>query len=199
MAPCPRPARGPPRLLPRTTWPRPRPFPSSRAQPHSGPEPSSSSRRPRPGRSARSVWDPPRKVQAWRSPGVSEQGQVFPVRTAASRLGCLGTPDGSCDLMAASTDRACDKARRSGILGAIVALSGVLASGCGSAVSNGLVDASSGADGSDGTAAQALPACTWPASLDDAAPRQCSAARAYVTCQYPGGASSACMRSDPTI
>ena len=48
-----------------------------------------------------------------------------------------------------ATGRACDKPRRSGILCAIVALSGVLASGCGSAVSNGLVDASSGADSSD--------------------------------------------------
>ncbi len=105
--------------------------------------------------------------------------------------------------MAASTDRAGDKAARGRILGAIVAVSGILASGCGSAASNGPVDASSGADGSGGTTAHgssnegALPACTWPASLDDAAPRQCSAARAYVACQYPGGGSD-CMSNDPT-
>jgi hypothetical protein len=106
--------------------------------------------------------------------------------------------------MAASTDRGWDKAGRGRILGALVAVSGALASGCGSAVSSGLVDASSGADGGDATAAHgssddgALPACTWPASLDDAAPRPCSAARAYVTCQYPGGAGSDCMSNDPT-
>jgi len=44
----------------------------------------------------------------------------------------------------------------------------------------------------------ALPSCTWPASLDDAAPRQCSAARAYVACEYPGGAGESCMSNDPT-
>lgn len=43
-----------------------------------------------------------------------------------------------------------------------------------------------------------LPVCSWPASLNDAAPRQCSAARAYVACTYPGGAGEDCMSDDPT-
>jgi hypothetical protein len=48
------------------------------------------------------------------------------------------------------------------------------------------------ADGPSGDGA--LPACTWPASLDDAAPPQCSAARAYVACQD----GDLCMSNDPT-
>lgn len=50
-----------------------------------------------------------------------------------------------------------------------------------------------GSVGNDG----ALPACTWPASLDDAAPRQCSAARAYVACEFTGGGGGTdCMSND---
>jgi len=53
-------------------------------------------------------------------------------------------------------------------------------------------------DGASGDGA--LPSCTWPASLDDAAPRQCSAARAYLACQYPdgGGYDYDCMSNDPS-
>ncbi len=47
-------------------------------------------------------------------------------------------------------------------------------------------------------ASATLPACSWPASLDDAAPRQCSAARAYVACNLTSGVSEDCMSDDPT-
>jgi hypothetical protein len=60
-------------------------------------------------------------------------------------------------------------------------------------------DGSVGGVGDSGSSSDgALPACTWPVSLDDAAPRQCSAARAYVACDYPGGAGEDCMSNDPT-
>src|SRR4030081_3933934 len=46
----------------------------------------------------------------------------------------------------------------------------------------------------------ALPACTWPASLDpsDASDGRCVAARAYLTCTAPGGGGAACISNDLT-
>jgi hypothetical protein len=41
-------------------------------------------------------------------------------------------------------------------------------------------------------------ACSWPASLDDAGPRQCHAARASVSCELPGGETEVCLSDDPT-
>ena len=107
--------------------------------------------------------------------------------------------------MAASTDRAGDKAGRGRILGTIVAVS-ILASGCGSAVNNGPVDASSGADGSGGATAHgssndgALPACVWPDSLNptDASDGRCVANQAYLSCRYPNGATEICVSDNLT-
>jgi hypothetical protein len=105
-----------------------------------------------------------------------------------------------------STDRAWDKAGRGRILGAIVAVSGILASGCGSAVNNGPVDASSGADGSGGATAHGssndgvLPACVWPGSLNptDASDGRCVANQAYLSCRYSNGATEICLSDNLT-
>jgi hypothetical protein len=70
----------------------------------------------------------------------------------------------------------------------------------GEVAQGGPVDAGNRADDGGVTTAEGasndggLPACTWLASFDDAAPQQCSAARAYVACQD----GDRCMSSDPT-
>jgi hypothetical protein len=71
---------------------------------------------------------------------------------------------------------------------------------------------SAGDDAGHSQPTTALPACHWPASLDDAGPGACGVGRAYVKCTYPsgvsceagGGASSPggltmlCLSDDPT-
>jgi hypothetical protein len=48
--------------------------------------------------------------------------------------------------------------------------------------------------------ASALPACTWPASLDpaDADNGQCVAARVLLACTYANGVGEGCISNDPT-
>jgi hypothetical protein len=83
---------------------------------------------------------------------------------------------------------------------ALVAVLAGISWSCQGEVAQGPVDAANRADDGGVTTADGssndggLPACTWPASFDDAAPQQCSAARAYVACQD----GDRCMSSDPT-
>ena len=82
----------------------------------------------------------------------------------------------------------------------VLAGSSLFSWSCQGEVAQGPVDTANRADDGGVTTADGasndggLPACTWPASFDDAAPQQCSAARAYVACQD----GDRCMSSDPT-
>jgi hypothetical protein len=47
-------------------------------------------------------------------------------------------------------------------------------------------------------AATGVTQCSWPPALNDAAPRACRAARAFVACSYPSGAGCECLSDGAT-
>jgi hypothetical protein len=88
--------------------------------------------------------------------------------------------------------------RRASNLTIAVTLAASLAA-CGGSTTSGAAGVPTDHDASEASDVDGGLQCRWPASLNDAAPGECHAARAFVNCSYTSGAGCGCLSSDPTM